>query len=647
MAERLVLCGGAQRKGADSPLLLAMHGKKKNIIFKPDPIAARLVASVPDRLLDLIDIATYVYCADQATGRGGTAQANMGAAWRRNFRFVVPVRDPDHWSRADIVKSLCATLSFLSDDNYLFEFETLTARPETQDYLSIDSSADTTFNPDIVALFSGGLDSLAGTIEELAARNGRVALVSHRSSAKLFDHQQRIVRKLSSRFPGKILHIPVLITRQENLPVKDYAQRSRSFLYAALACTIGHMFGSHKVRFFENGVVSINLPISEQVVGARATRTTHPRTIKSFREFFSRAVETEFDIDNPFVWRTKKDIVRAIVDNGGGGLINDSISCTRVHEMTKLHPHCGRCSQCIDRRFAVLAAGAEQYDSSEQYKSDLLADPRDDETDQTMAESYVRTAVDISGMNDIAFFGRYGGEVGRLLDCFPSSSPDEVGRGVYELHQRHAEDVKHVLTEAVAARSKDLVGQCLPASSLLVMSVSQGAVATPITEKAASTSDPWRSDRPTQYSEPPSSAPDLLQLAVDVATGDVIIRDVTRLSGADSKLICVLQAIYREDRDAERAPENHRYLSPEQIANRLGFEDVVAVRQRVSRCRKEAAEAFEVVHRRPLSPGALIQTHKPDGYRLNPQIRFVAIGEIKQEQPASRSKPNRVTSGAK
>jgi hypothetical protein len=34
-------------------------------------------------------------------------------------------------------------------------------------------------------------------------------------------------------------------------------------------------------------VVSINLPISEQVVGSRATRTTHPLVLERFREFFS------------------------------------------------------------------------------------------------------------------------------------------------------------------------------------------------------------------------------------------------------------------------------------------------------------------------------------------------------------------------
>ena len=87
------------------------------------------------------------------------------------------------------------------------------------------------------------------------------------------------------------MHVPVLVTRRESLRVQEYTQRSRSFLYAALACTVARLFANSKVRFFENGVVSINLPISEQVVGARATRTTHPLVLGAvFVKFFSAAI---------------------------------------------------------------------------------------------------------------------------------------------------------------------------------------------------------------------------------------------------------------------------------------------------------------------------------------------------------------------
>ena len=54
-------------------------------------------------------------------------------------------------------------------------------------------------------------------------------------------------------------------------------------------------------------------------------------------------------------------------------------------------PHCGRCSQCIDRRFALLAAGCERFDPAEMYGVDLLLGPRLSD-DRELVLAYVRNA---------------------------------------------------------------------------------------------------------------------------------------------------------------------------------------------------------------------------------------------------------------
>ena len=435
-----------------------------------------MVRNVPDLLIDLIEIATYVYCADQAISRGGRVQVGMGADWRRSFRFVIPVRNPDHWNHRSVLEPLCSTLSFLSEDDYAFEFEKATNPVPFQDYLELDDDGGgAAFKADEVVLFSGGLNSLGGAIEELSTDGKRVALVSHRSSPKIFGHQKHLVTELNARFPQKLMHVPVLVTRLEPLRVQEYTQRSRSFLYAALACVVARLFGRSRFRFFENGVVSINLPISEQVVGARATRSTHPLVLDHFPKFFSAAIGKPIAVDNPFIWKTKGDVVRSIVDHGCGGLIKHTVSCTRVYDLTKLHTHCGCCSQCLDRRFAILAANAADHDPVEMYKVELLAGPRDEADDQTMAESYVRTALELRELGDLAFFGRFGGETARVLTCFPSLRADEVGRRVLDLHQRHGQAIGDVLQAAVEGHSAQLVNRSLPPSSLLMMTVSPGA----------------------------------------------------------------------------------------------------------------------------------------------------------------------------
>jgi hypothetical protein len=177
MPERLVLCSGAKRAGGNSTLRLALSGRSKNITLKLEDISKKMVRNVPDLLIDLIEIATYVYCADQATSRGGPAQVGMGTDWRRSFRFVIPVRNPDHWNHRSVLEPLCSTLSFLSEDDYAFEFEKATNPVPFQNYLEFgDDGGGAAFNADEVVLFSGGLDSLSGAIEELSTDGKRVAL---------------------------------------------------------------------------------------------------------------------------------------------------------------------------------------------------------------------------------------------------------------------------------------------------------------------------------------------------------------------------------------------------------------------------------------------------------------------------------------
>jgi hypothetical protein len=100
----------------------------------------------------------------------------MGSDWRRSFLFIIPVRSPDHWSSRKVLEPLCETLSFLSDDDYAFEFERATNPPPLERYLDLGGDEPAAFTPDEVVLFSGGLDSLGGTIEELSSSAKRIAL---------------------------------------------------------------------------------------------------------------------------------------------------------------------------------------------------------------------------------------------------------------------------------------------------------------------------------------------------------------------------------------------------------------------------------------------------------------------------------------
>src|SRR6185437_2244728 len=113
-----------------------------------------------------------------------------------------------------------------------------------------------------VVLFSGGLDSLAGAVKESVIDKRRVLLVNHRTTEKVTPRHQHLLQTLLTHASGREpMHIPVRINKVKGLS-REYTQRSRSFVFASLGATIATMIGLNRIRFYENGVVSLNLPPS-------------------------------------------------------------------------------------------------------------------------------------------------------------------------------------------------------------------------------------------------------------------------------------------------------------------------------------------------------------------------------------------------
>ncbi|MHA2043539.1 MAG: hypothetical protein ACYSWZ_00360 [Planctomycetota bacterium] len=464
--ERLFLCGGStQPKGTKYPtetttVSLLLWGKRYNITLKISDLSQKMVSNLPDLYADLLEIATYIYCADQTTTRGGSGAMNIGANWRRNMHFIIPVRKPDFWSKQEVVATLEDTLSFLSDDNYEFNFVKLSNPPEIDNYFEFPQE-ERGFVPNEIISFSGGLDSLAGAIQEIFVDHNPLALVSHRSAPKIAPKQKELYNQICSQCGKdlKPLHIPVWI-HKHGLCAPEESQRSRSFLYATLAATVATMFGRDRIRFYENGITSLNLPISEQVLGARATRTTHPKSRAGFEKLFSLMNDSAFAVEIPFFWKTKTDVVDLIKSNDKVEMIKRSVSCSRIFAMTRLNTHCGCCTQCIDRRLAIFAADSVKYDPDEMYTVNVFKGERTKGQDLTLAESFVRTMRDIPTMSEAQFFGKYG-EVSRAIPYIEGGS-DDVAAQIFSLFKRNGEQVQTAIKNAVKYYSEDFGKGDLP-----------------------------------------------------------------------------------------------------------------------------------------------------------------------------------------
>jgi hypothetical protein len=559
--ERFVLCGGLatpKRLPKKKIINLELCGKQANVTLKISDIAERMIANVPPILIDLLKFATYVYCADQATPRGGSGAGNFGKKWRRRFRFHIPVRDPKLWSSQAVVTALRDTLGFLSDDEYTFTFKKLTQPPTIAQYLDFGEGGLAGFQPDEIVLFSGGIDSLAGAVQEAIIEKKKVALVSHRPSPKIDRRQKILLQELSQHCATGPFHVPVWIHKEKALG-PEYTQRTRSFLYASLASVVARIFGLSRIRFYENGVVGINLPISAQVVGSRATRTTHPQVLNGFADLFTTIFQKPFTVENPFLWMTKAETVRSIRDAGHGALIKDSVSCTHTWGMTKLHTHCGVCSQCIDRRFAALAAGCtDNEDPEEMYGVDFLKGERSPGDDRTMVESYVRMAKQVKGMSELTFFSTFG-EVHRVTKNVRGFSVDEVASRVFSLYKRHAADVCDVVTKGIQQHAAEITDGKVPSSCLLILAL------------------PDEYKKPPSFSDAPSSP---LLILDDIPAAEVnpslraCITGADRFAGLNKKIgsreLFFVYLLFKSTREQQFAGEWMTVVTEQEAGTEFG-----------------------------------------------------------------------------
>ena len=247
---------------------------------------------------------------------------------------------------------------------------------------------------------------------------------------------------------------------------KEYTQRTRSFLFSAFGVVFARMIGLDGLTFFENGVTSLNLPPSAQVVGARASRTTHPRVLAGFDRLFTALLGKRFRVENEFLWETKTDVVKRIADADCGHLIGCSTSCGHTWELkSRTHTHCGVCSQCIDRRFAVLAAGQEANDPAERYAVDLLIGDRKDGDQRTMLAAYLDLAARVERMGEADFFTQFG-EVARVLPYVGLPTAAGAAR-VFDLYKRHSCHVRGVVRSGIAAHAEAISRRELPRNCLL------------------------------------------------------------------------------------------------------------------------------------------------------------------------------------
>jgi len=306
---------------------------------------------LPASNADLVSLAILVYLVDRTAPR--PRGAGLGT---RELELSIPVADPAAWNVAG--PALEDLLRFLSGDEWRLTFKQRAAQTNTMSATPAQTS--------LVALLSGGADSLAGAL--LGRQDGVTpALVSHWDWTIISGFQSRLVKRLDQLWGIEIDHVRVQVGRRKTQlgGVDDFPEegssRSRSFLFIALGLAAAAVRGADLVMA-ENGWASINPPLAGERRGSFSTRTTNPAFLDGLQQTLAE-VKINTSIINPFEGLTKGDVfvkVRELLGaDAASSLLSASHSCAKPiagHFHTPVRSHCGLCFGCLLRRAAFIAA---------------------------------------------------------------------------------------------------------------------------------------------------------------------------------------------------------------------------------------------------------------------------------------------------
>lgn len=306
------------------------------------------------RLADLADIALAIYLADRLSpSRRGRC---------RHIHLKLPVRHPEIWENAQIDGLLRSILDLYTRDLWTFEFLSRVKRSRLAERSAALLSPLDIRNSVEIALWSGGLDALAGLYQRRHVEHSAESYVVvgtggnrmiHRLQRRLFESALREFPTHAAapcglcRFPVNVLGTQAL--RKNNTP------RARGILFLLLGSICAIQAKQAALHVYESGIGSNNLPYRASEVGTDHSKAVHPIAIRRVGELVSQICETAFTVLNPFEFTTKAQLCSALAKSGSNSVIHKSISCDR-----RLHARptqCGRCSSCLLRRQALAVNG--------------------------------------------------------------------------------------------------------------------------------------------------------------------------------------------------------------------------------------------------------------------------------------------------
>lgn len=369
---------------------------------------------------DLLLLAAAIFCADRGTQRGERED------FARRLEISIPVTNIGLLQ--PLVNEIEHVLRLLSND-----FWRITLRQQPGELDDVTASAPSDGR---VLLFSGGLDSFAAALEY--GPQGPLTLVSHVTMGQQVRNSQAQLVGVLEEFGVPLPHFQFFVSSRDRGGFDhdvESSQRTRSFMFLVLAALVARRQGRRRLLMIaENGQMAVHLPLNPARIGAFSTHTAHPDVLASMERILSAALSTSFELSNPYVARTKAEVI-APIWNHLRGAIPVSNSCWRNTHLPQGITHCGECVPCMIRRIAIETYGPDPTSYGRDSFSETFSSmPADDEARRNLADlceftKWFETSTDAD-----------------LLDQWPELHSANVGQAeTIDMYRRAAAETRTVL----------------------------------------------------------------------------------------------------------------------------------------------------------------------------------------------------------
>jgi len=302
--------------------------------------------------LDLFYISLMVFYADRKVLRKDTFDA-----WTREFKIYMPVLEIDKWeSNKPLLEKM---ISFLSGDIWEFEFRKRELNDKEQKVSIGIAKSKKEYTPNAFCMLSGGLDSFIGAIDLLSFTKN-VAFIGHYGGGKgVIEYQNLVKQKLIEQFGLEEKQFFNFYAA----PIKglEDSTRTRSFMFFAHAIILASAVDKEiKLYIPENGLISLNIPLTNTRLGSGSTRTTHPYYMELLQILLNN-MDIKVELINPYQFFTKGEmILNCKVPEFLKENIANTMSCSHPdlgrYQKETSPSHCGNCLPCVIRRAAIEKA---------------------------------------------------------------------------------------------------------------------------------------------------------------------------------------------------------------------------------------------------------------------------------------------------